>query len=66
MQIPDLPDVLGADPLAYTVTEDSALLQRFAMLEGPIRESRDRFTALCLEVWELVNAGQEKEQPDPV
>ena len=46
--------------IAYTVTEDSALLQRFAMLEGPIRESRDRFTALCLEVWELVNAGKKK------
>lgn len=46
--------------IAYTVTEDSALLQRFAMLEGPIRESRDRFTALCLEVWELVNAGKKR------
>ena len=46
--------------IAYTVTEDSALFQRFAMLEGPIRESRDRFTALCLEVWELVNAGKKK------
>ena len=59
MQIPDLPDVLGADPHCL-YGEDSALLQRFAMLEGPIRESRDRFTALCLEVWELVNAGKKK------
>ena len=46
--------------IAYTVTDDSALFQRFAMLEGPVRESRDRFTALCLEVWELVNAGKKK------
>ena len=60
MQIPDLPMSSAPIRIAYTVTEDSALLQRFAMLEGPIRESRDRFTALCLEVWELVNAGKKK------
>lgn len=46
--------------IAYTVTDDTALLQRFAMLEGPVWESRERFIALCLEVWELVNAGKKK------
>ena len=46
--------------IAYTVTEDAALFQRFAMLEGPVRESRERFIALCLEIWELVNAGKKK------
>lgn len=46
--------------IAYTVTDDSALFQRFAMLEGPVREVKDRFTSLCLEVWELINAGKKK------
>ena len=46
--------------IAYTVTDDTALLQRCAMLEGPVRESKERFMALCLEVWELVNAGKKK------
>lgn len=46
--------------IAYTVTEDSALLDVLPSLERSDTGIRDRFTALCLEVWELVNAGKKK------
>ena len=49
--------------IAYTVTEDSALLQRFAMLEGPIRNPGivSRHFAWKYGNWSM--RAKKKEQP---